>query len=588
MKRKLLATLLTASLAVGTLAGCGQEVTSSETESATSGATETSSETSTEAEELPLINLDSAMPVVNEPVSVTIAVTTPGGAVDFKPENNWMCQYFDKYSGLDITWEHIPIATANESIPIMLNSGSMPDAILGYNFDPLKLVEYGQVNELFMPINDLLQYMPAFTQYLDENPDILPMLYATDGNIYGFPAINNVNNYGQRFEINKEWLKNVGMEMPKTLDDLKDVLIAFRDKDANGNGDLKDEIPWAGSWTGEARERVTILGAYGLITNSSMNNTVLALDYSSGEPVMTYLPEHEDYKAALTYLNDLWNEGLMDSGMFTQDSAQAKTVVLDGKAGFTEMSSVLVYAPDNPEDWEVIDVLVAEEGDTPVFPGPAKVVEFAYGKMVINADCEPDKAAALANLADFFFTVEGYALNGMGPEKGTELDWYDTGYIYNPETTMLEYPDMPENANGSAWTHRITNQTLYSAPGFTQAANDPKLLEYAKKYPNSPYGQRFANGLIYDQDQTTQIAKNSPYYVNQIPKMFFSADDNARLVEIETVLEPYVAGMEAKFITGELSIEKDWDEYVKTIKEYGGYEFFEIYDSYYKTYQANK
>ena len=43
--------------------------------------------------------------------------------------------------------------------------------------------------------------------------------------------------------INKTWLDNLGLEVPTTLGELKDVLIAFRDNDANGNGDTTDEIP---------------------------------------------------------------------------------------------------------------------------------------------------------------------------------------------------------------------------------------------------------------------------------------------------------------------------------------------------------
>ena len=38
------------------------------------------------------------------------------------------------------------------------------------------------------------------------------------------------------------------MKMPTTWDELYDVLVAFKEKDANGNGDPNDEIPmdWPG------------------------------------------------------------------------------------------------------------------------------------------------------------------------------------------------------------------------------------------------------------------------------------------------------------------------------------------------------
>ena len=50
------------------------------------------------------INVEPGFPVVNEPVDVSIMVIPQRGAVDFKPERNWMCQYIDKYSGLNVEW----------------------------------------------------------------------------------------------------------------------------------------------------------------------------------------------------------------------------------------------------------------------------------------------------------------------------------------------------------------------------------------------------------------------------------------------------------------------------------------------------
>lgn len=39
--------------------------------------------------------------------------------------------------------------------------------------------------------------------------------------------------------------------------------------------------------------------------------------------------------------------------------------------------------------------------------------------------------------------------------------------------------------------------------------------------------------------------------------------------------------MEAKFITGEISIEDEYDNFVATLEEYGVQEYVELYNSYY-------
>ena len=52
-------------------------------------------------------------------------------------------------------------------------------------------------------------------------------------------------------------------------------------------------------------------------------------------------------------------------------------------------------------------------------------------------------------------------------------------------------------------------------------------------------------------------------------------------------LQDYVASCEAKFITGEMSIENDFDGFIKTLEEYGVEEYLEIYNKYYSAYKAN-
>lgn len=52
--------------------------------------------------------------------------------------------------------------------------------------------------------------------------------------------------------INKQWLDNLKLEVPATTDELYTVLKAFKEQDANGNGDSKDEIPMMGTPAGRA------------------------------------------------------------------------------------------------------------------------------------------------------------------------------------------------------------------------------------------------------------------------------------------------------------------------------------------------
>ena len=118
------------------------------------------------------IDVDPGFPVVKEPISVTIALVPQDAAVDFQVEQNWMTEYINRNSGLDIEWMVIDSTAASERIPLMLNSGDMPDAILGRGFQANDVAQYGMSEGMFYPVNELLDYMPIFSAFLEENPAV--------------------------------------------------------------------------------------------------------------------------------------------------------------------------------------------------------------------------------------------------------------------------------------------------------------------------------------------------------------------------------------------------------------------------------
>jgi len=543
---------------------------SSEASSSNSGPSKTTTKSN--------ICLESTYPCVYEPVSVEIAFVPQSPT--FNVKENWMVTYFKNVTNLDITWTMIEPSGARERITLMLNSGDLPDAIQGFSFSPSDIVQYGVGDGLLRPLNDLLQYCPEFTKVCEDNPSVIPSITATDGNIYGFPGLSNVYSYLMRFFINSVWLKNVGLEIPKTLTEFKEMLIAFRDNDANGNGNQNDEIPWTGSWNEGGSERNFILNAYGY--NSRGGN--LAIDYSGDKPVICYIPYSEYYKDYLYYMHELWQEELLDKDMFTQNETQAQAKVLSGTVGFSFMSAPYVYDPEHQEDWVAVIPLVDNEGDTPVCPKEHTVMNTAL--FVISSDINDEKAAALANFADGYYSLETYAFATYGPEAGSELDYYGWGHYYDPEKNTILY-NLHPNAT-DPWQHRTTYLTFWKVPGMVANGYDPYRLAYAKKYPNSAIGQQFKNGIVSRSDEISQQVNQSPYYAEVVPNFFMALDDLNRINELVTPLDDYVASMEAQFITGVISIAEQYDTFIKTLEDYGVKEYVEIYTKYYEDYKSRK
>jgi glyoxylase-like metal-dependent hydrolase (beta-lactamase superfamily II) len=161
----------------------------------------------------------------------------------------------------------------------------------------------------------------------------------SDGKIYGLPAGEQMGTAGigremdysifsvpQFAMINKVWLDDLGLAMPTTLDELHDVLVAFRDQDANGNGDATDEIPLAGDYQDGwyTNVEMPIMSAF-TFYNLDLDPTVL----TSPEAFGMYLEDgtvvtpfaKDEFKAGVQYVADMVKDGLIYEGSFTQDLA---------------------------------------------------------------------------------------------------------------------------------------------------------------------------------------------------------------------------------------------------------------------------
>ena len=224
-RTRVTAVVLTAAMAVSVMAGCGnnQEVV----------------ETNNQEAEYPYTG---AAPITD----------TEGASVSILAQNSWystvdfaqtpIIQKVAEKAGVTIDWNLVSPTNYVNSISPMLAAGTdLPDIVELPDLDPnMTYIQSG----LFVPLDEYIdQYMPNYKKYLEENPDVKASLTAEDGHIYYVPQTVVTDNYQPCMMINMQWLNELGMEVPKTLDEFVAVLKAFRDNDMNGNGDTTDEVP---------------------------------------------------------------------------------------------------------------------------------------------------------------------------------------------------------------------------------------------------------------------------------------------------------------------------------------------------------
>ena len=188
------------------------------------------------------------MPIVDEPITISVLTMRWGSMGDSFKTNPFLVN-LEKESNVKVNWQIVSSNDwADNQKPVMLAGGesALPEVVLGFQTfsesDIINNVEY------FLPLEDLIeQYMPNLTKAFEEMPALKAISTSADGHIYSLPSRMPKRPVACNVPvINVKWLENLGLEVPTTIDELENVLRAFKEQDANGNGDPNDEIPFTG------------------------------------------------------------------------------------------------------------------------------------------------------------------------------------------------------------------------------------------------------------------------------------------------------------------------------------------------------
>ena len=455
--------------------------------------------------------------------------------------DNLAWNYGIEKAGINVELTEVIPAEYQEKANLLLNSGEYPDVFWKCNY--LDCNSYG-MQGIFIPLEDLIrEHAPNLTKRLDEYEG-WDDITAADGHIYALPSFDGQKNCvigttGPQW-INKGWLDNLGLAVPTNMDELYEVLKAFKEKDANGNGDPNDEIPYI-----HCGGTNSTLASLSLMTDDALLNS----NYSGlVDGKFVYYPVTESYKDLLAYAAKLYSEGLMhtDSLIMTSDQRQAITKAGD-MVGMFHSSSPIV-----PDEFQLnmIALPAFNEAGYPLNTGIN-----ANGLAITDACEDP---AAVLKWMDFFYSDEGGLVSAMGLEGECYQINEDGSYtLFNDkfesrvfQTTLLGYGVYP----------------CITPAYFLNGANP-------KDNPLSAHS-------------SSQIAQVLPSGTS-LPALIFTEEENETLGILSADITPYVENYTAQVISGQLSLEESWDDYMKTLEEMRVDELQTIYQAAYARATAN-
>ena len=386
----------------------------------------------------------------------SVLVIAPAAAADEPTTITWLHQAWD-VSGLDhwydalwvkelearlnVKFEFISVnSTDNYDNVVNLNisGGDYPD-IISWNWSNYSggieaAIEDGLVQSF--PMSELQEKVPNYYNLIANNEYINRTLVLTDGSIAAFCHVeeSTARNAYSGYAIRKDWLDRLNLEVPKTIDELHDALVAFKEQDANGNGDPNDEIPMS--------DRVTLnlikeLGsAWGLIYNYPQ------LDPETGK--VTYWTEINDGKNfrdfAMT-MRQWYAEGLIDPSFTSNTQTEINSQVTSDIQGFWHTNTnrfpgyytllkdtVASYADSSAVKLEPLPrfpYVYAEGADAKRYTQAVNLKNWAAaaeGNAITSAAVKEGKVDKILELFNYMYSEEGTTLISWGVE-GVSFDY---------------------------------------------------------------------------------------------------------------------------------------------------------------------
>jgi putative aldouronate transport system substrate-binding protein len=454
-------------------------------------------------------------------------------------------------------WEVVPYDGAKEKRQISLASGDYPDTYILTDyidrFSQADVLKYGQQG-VIIPLNELIdQYAPNIKAALEKDPVLREFSTAPDGNIYGLVSYSQCFHcsYPNKMWLNTKWLEALNLEMPKTTEEFKKVLQAFKNDDPNGNGQ-KDEVPLSGSIE-DFGVRVIPFLMNGFVYDDDRNY----LNLTNGKVESAAIKP--EWREGLTYIKSLYDEGLIDPGAFTQNAEafkkigeNADTQLLGAGAGMHP--AIFVDIADGNKRSADYNPLPPLQGPHAAYATHDSGGITPGAKFVITNKASKEAQIAMIKLIDYIYTPEGQTIANAGtegigwrkPEAGEEaLGQGVTPLFYSIQQKSGE---APHNTGWGGMAH------FYEPKEYRDA-----FVQSTDVYNDDGYERRLYNAtLLYEGKEPQELFPAWSVWVDP------AESDEAGL--LQTNIKTYIEQSALQFVTGNKDLNKDWDAYVKGLE----------------------
>ncbi len=384
--------------------------------------------------------------------------------------------------------------------------------------------------EFLINVSDLIdENMPNLLDWFDKYPELRKQMTTVEGNIGGFPKFyQEPSDVNEGALIRLDWLEELGLESPKTYDDLHNVLTQFKEQ-KNASAPLV--IPVNTGVQGN------------LLYGYNIDN------YYQVDGQVRFGPMQPEFKEYLTMMNQWYNEGLLSDSFLTSQAEVLMdfSTILSGDTGVwcgsgtQSITQLLSMAAESQPDMRITGMTnVTKDGDTAHVGTESQILDSIMWS--ITTECSDP--AAIARYVDYLYSDAGILLANYGVEGET--------FHYVDGKPVL--------------TELVTNNPDYSynlaLNIFTCDRQTPVPFIIDEQKARNDYSEDQSNAAAVWNEATDGLYNIPRQGVNMTTKE--QEEYNSTYSDIDTYMDETIS----KFVVGDLSLDQ-FDSFVQKLKDMG-------------------
>jgi len=438
-------------------------------------------------------------------------------------------QKLEQLTNVHINWQHPSQADTITQFNLIVQSQDFPDCFQNYVSMYIGGLDKYIDDEIIIDVTELVKsYAPNYN-YVRSAPDVVKGTVTDSGRMPGLFGIKKTLQPSWMGPVTRaDWLKELGIESPVTMDDYHDMLVKFRDE-------KNCEVPIS----------VNNTGLFQLVSQA----WGLGVGFYHVDGVVKFGPIEPEFKEYLALMKKWYDEGLIEKDFYTVNGSRAydTSYTLTGRVGVWNVAynfmqtNLMLSAEDPTYDLAAIPCPVFNKGDIREIGLETyiQVDRFQGNIAAITTQCKDP--VTLVRWFDYLFTEEGGILGSYGIEN--------LSFVFNeegkPEFTELVY----NNPDGLA---AFTAMNRYA-----MSPNQVMLYDWERELLPNMYPQALEAPRIWDANYEDK---------RTLPSMMsITSEESQEYASIMNDVNTLINETIVTFIIGSKSLD-EFDDFVNTVK----------------------